>query len=378
MAGVSVAFAIVTAGKIADVQTNASGVAQLTGWTLPSFPTTYAIVASAGRLTSAQARLTVTVGPPAKLVAFAMPTSGTVATTLPMSVQVTDLGGNAVPQREIEWSVDSGATVSPTSFFADQAGIAHASLSLGTKSGVVHVRAAVLQTGVVAEFPITARPGMLMQLSPQDTGLSLRVNTPYSVTVRALDYWRNGIPGVALTSRYSGGLAFTTLPTPAISPSTTVTDANGYATFSSLTPPQPGLEYLVIDAPTYSALFRIQGAGDHGYIAPWNGTPIDGLTWTVGAPPPRVGFIVTQANGLPAANVLVTFTLDPGNGTFVGGSAGGVLEPQLFSGLTSTATGLTAVVWNPPPVPGTYVMRVRAPAPNDGGSPLTVTIRVVP
>lgn len=376
--GATVTFSIAGGAKLGDVPTDSTGVARLTAWKLPSVPATYAIAATAGNnVTSPTVRLTVRIGPPARLVLLS-PVSATVTSSASVVARVTDLGGNSVAAATVDWSVTAGtATVAPSTSAADASGIVRTTLTMGTAAGMVHVRGLISQTSLATDLSASVLPGPYCGLTPGYTDLSLPVNTLFTGTVRAVDCWDNPIPGIALTPR-SGGIQYTLLPTGAMSPSSTVTDASGRASFAAVTAPQPGLQIWLIDAPGPGAWFRVRAAGSRGYITPWNGTPTSGATWKIGSPPINFGFIVTQANGLPAWNNLVTFTLAPGNGTFVGGSGGGVFLPTFWSGLTTMQEGLVSITWSPPAVAGTYTMTVQSSAPNDSGSPTVVTVRVIP
>ncbi|MFI5230473.1 MAG: Ig-like domain-containing protein [Gemmatimonadales bacterium] len=299
-------------------------------------------------------------------------------TSAPVVARVEDSDGRPVPAATVNWSVPAGtATVAPSTSVADDSGIVRTTLTMGTGAGVVYLRGSIARTSIAVYLAASALPGPLFILTPGFTDLSLPVNTPFGGTIHAIDSLGNPIPGLLLKTR-SDGFQYALLPTPAMSPSSAVTNANGDATFASVTAAQPGMQYWLIDGPGTSAWFRVRAAGSRGFIGAWNGTPSAGRTWKIGSAEMEFGFIVTQADGFPAGNMLLTFTLAPGNGTFGGGSAGGVFDSTFFSGLTTVKEGLGVVFWRPPAVPGTYSMTVQSPAPNDVGSPLVATVTVIP
>jgi hypothetical protein len=381
--GIAIAASLTGVGQrelrgTANATTDGSGVGAFSQLAILGDTGSTSLVFQAASLAAAVASLRVVAGAPVRVVATSIPTSVVVTAVIPISARVTDVSGNPVPKATVVWSIVIGnGAVTPATAIADDAGMVSATLALGTVSGPIRLRAVISQTSLGSDFTVTALPGAFYALTPPYTDSSLRVNTPFSGRVRAIDSYGNPIPGISLRPR-SGGIENTSVPTPPMSPVVTVTDADGYATFSAVTAPQPGLQVWVVDGPGFSAWFRVRATGDRGYITPWNGTPIDGLTWKIGSLAKQVGFIVMQANGFPASNVLVSATLDLGNGIFVGGSAGGVISSLSFSGLTTPQEGLVSIMWNPPSVAGTYTMKVQAPPPNDGGSPLVVTLRVVP
>jgi Bacterial Ig-like domain (group 1). len=373
-----VTFSIASGPTLGEVPTDSAGVARCTAWKLPSVPGTYTIAATAdNNVTSPTVRLTVKIGPPAQLALLA-PVSAAVLSAIEVAARVTDRGGNPVAGTRVDWSITAGAaTLTPSTSSADASGIVRMTLTMGPYPGMIHIRGFIPQTALGTDLTASALPGPLCALTPSFNDLSLPVNTPFTSSVQATDCWGDPIPGVVLRPR-SGGIQYTLLPTPAMSPSSTVTDANGYATFAGVTAPQPGLQIWLIDGPRGGAWVRVRATGSRGYITAWEATPSTGLTWKIGSGSMDLSFIVMQANGFPAGNKLATFTLAPGNGTFTSGGVGGVFTSTFVSGLTTVEEGLVEISWRPPAIVGTYTMTVQSPGPDDSITPLSVTVRVVP
>jgi hypothetical protein len=287
--------------------------------------------------------------------------------------QVTDSVGIGVPGATVTWIVVSGgASLLPDTTIADSHGTVGTSLRLPDLPGPVLVRGMV-GTGISQDFDIKVVPGPLYRLTPLYTDLTLRVAMPFSATVKAIDLYGNGIPGIVLTSR-AGDVQYTNLTTQPALPLAQVTDANGDATFRGTVGSLPGIQSFRIDGPvatqfptTFTVWFRVHAMGDHGYIAPSSGQAMT-LTLTTGATV-DIDAVVIQSDGDPAAQTPVAFTLAPGNGSIVN-SSGAATSSSLAR---TDNTGLAGVKWQVPATAGTYTISATTPPPNDGGGPLVIT-----
>ena len=154
--GVSVTFAPSSASgsvSTATVTTDVNGMASVT-WTLGTLAGTDSMSVTAGTLT------------PIALVATAMPDAATALTivagnnqtaaidsTLATTLQVkaTDQYGNVVPNAAVQWSDDSGGTLSSTISVTDANGIAQVQYTLGPAPGPEDVVATLM----VGAAPVT-------------------------------------------------------------------------------------------------------------------------------------------------------------------------------------------------------------------------------
>jgi hypothetical protein len=316
-------------------------------------------------------------GPPAQVVPIAMPSTAQVTSTQKIIVEVIDAKGVRVPGTVVNWSVVSGGGMfAPSSSTADGGGVATTSYTLAETAGPVRLRAA-LGSSATQDFDLKASPGPLAELTPLYTDLSLRVGATFTGTVRAVDGYGNGIPGVLLTSR-QGNVQYTNLITTPTSPATQATDVGGYATFTGTLNAVPGLQSFLINGPevasetgpasSFFAWFRVRASADQGVITP---SAAQGFTFTasLGATVP-VNVVVIQRDGQQAANAPVTFTLAAGNGSIVDASGNASSSSSTF---TDTYTGTAGVKWRVPSTAGTFMMSAATPAPNDGRSPLVIT-----
>ena len=318
----------------------------------------------------------ITPGPPTRLRQIIVPAAAPVTSTQKLIVQVIDASGLRVPGAVVNWSVVSGGGVlAPVSSTADTGGVATTSYTLAETAGAVRLRA-TLATSATQDFDLKALPGPLAELTPLYTDLSLRVGATFVGRVRAIDGYGNGIPGVLLTSR-PGDVQYTGFTTTPASPGTQLTDSAGYATFIGIVSAVPGLQNFLIDGPetgsdpypasAFFAWFRVRASADQGIITPSGGQRVS-FSASLGATVP-VGVVVIRADGQPAANVPVTFSLGSRDGSVIDASGSASSSVSMS---TDTRTGLATVMWHVPSTAGTYLISVTTPAPNDGGNPLVI------
>jgi hypothetical protein len=289
-------------------------------------------------------------------------------------MRVTDAGGVAVDGATVTWSVVSGGGVfAPAITTSDANGIVLTAYTLGEVAGVVRVRANI-GTAVTQDFDIKALPGPLAELTPLYTDLSLRVGSTFTGTVRAVDGYGNGIPGMLLTSR-PGDIQYTNLITTPTSPATQTTDATGSATFTGIVGDVPGLQSFLIDGPEISSIpsgfvawFRVRATGDRGYITPSQGQAI-AMTLSRGATV-DVDVVVVRSDGTPGALAPVTFSVGAGNGSIVDANGNAITTSSTLADLYS---GHAQAKWHLPATPGTYNISATTQSPNDGRSPLVIT-----
>jgi hypothetical protein len=293
--------------------------------------------------------------------------------------RVMDSAGVPVPATPVTWTIVSGGgSFSPSVTSADSNGLVTTTYTLADKAGQVRVRATLGQN-VTRDFDIQALPGSLAQITPLYTDFSLRVGSSFTGTVKAIDGYGNGVPGVVLTSR-PGDIQYTALVTTPTEPATQTTDANGNATFVGTTAGLPGLQSFEIDGPLgpaftpgASAWFRVRASADRGYVAPSVNQRT--VVTTFGGATLEFDVVVIQADGTPAVHAPVVFSVASGNGSIV--DASGTLTTSLTSS-TDANSGLAFAKWRLPAAPGTYSMIATSGPPNDGGSPLTFAVTVVP
>jgi hypothetical protein len=316
-------------------------------------------------------------GPPARLVPIAFSGTAQVTTTQRIIMQVRDAGDVRVPGTLVTWTVVGGGGVfAPVSSTTDTAGLATTTYTLAQTTGPVHLRA-TLATGATQDFDLKALPGPLAELTPLYTDLTLRAGATFSGRVRAVDGYGNGIPGVLLTSR-QGDVQYTNIATTPTSPATQTTDSGGYVTFTGTVAAVPGFQSFLIDGPevasetglssAFFAWFRVRASADQGFITP---AALQGFTIAViSGATVAVNVVVIRADGQPAANAPVTFSVPAGNGSIIDESGSVSLSSSTSTDIYS---GTATVKWHVPVTAGTYMMSATTPAPNDGRSPLVIT-----
>ncbi|HTT67876.1 MAG TPA: hypothetical protein VMF70_07605, partial [Gemmatimonadales bacterium] len=245
VSGASVTFAVATGGgtvvPTTAVTTNASGIAQVTSWTLGTAAGSNTLTATSAGLTGSPVTLTATAtaGAATQIAVNAgnaqSATVGT-AVAVPPSVIVRDANNNPVSGASVTFAVASGGgTVVPTTAVTTNAsGIAQVtSWTLGTTAGANSLTATSAGlTGSPLTFTATATAGAATQIainagSGQSATAGAAVAIPPSVIVR--DAGNNPVSGVSVTFAVASG-GGTVAPTSAV-----VTDAGGIAQVTSWT-----------------------------------------------------------------------------------------------------------------------------------------------
>ena len=243
VAGVSVTFAVATGGgavvPTSPLTTNASGIAQVTSWTLGTAAGANTLTATSGSLAGSPVTFTATgVAGAATQIAISggnaqSATAGTAVATAP-SVIVRDVNSNPVPGVSVTFAVATGggAVVPTTAVTTNASGIAQVtSWTLGTTAGANTLTAtATGLTGSPVTFTATGMAGTATQVAVNGgNGQSATVNTTVatapSVIVR--DVNNNPVTGVSVTFAVATG-GGTVVPTTAVT-----TNASGIAQVTS-------------------------------------------------------------------------------------------------------------------------------------------------
>jgi len=271
-------------------------------------------------------------------------------------VKATDALGNPVADVEVTWSVSGGGgSISPTTVVTGADGLAAAERVLGPAAGAQSAQATVDEfTGSPVTFSHTAvpaNPTALVKISGDGQSAPGGFEVAADLVVRLEDDNENGIGGRAITWVVPSGSG-------SVNPGNTTTDANGLATtrwtlpsvvgthgvsavFSGL-PPVAFTGTATADVPT-----TIELASGNNQSAAVGGT----------LPNPLV-VRVTDASGIPVANVGVAWTAE------VGGS---VSEANT----ATDAAGLARVTRTLGLLPGPYT--TTAAVDGLSGSPITFT-----
>jgi adhesin/invasin len=209
--GVTVTFTVTGGGGSrtpATVQTNSSGAATLTSWTLGSTPGTNTLTATAPGLPT----LTFTatgVGPASVEAVTAISQSARVGTTVsaPPGVRVRDQNGNIVVGVPVTLSVTAGGgTVAPTSLTTGADGIARStSWTLGPAAGVNSVTVTVAGLSPVTFNATGLAPATLTALTATSQAAPTGSGVTETPTVIVRDQNGNGLAGVSVTFAVTAG-----------------------------------------------------------------------------------------------------------------------------------------------------------------------------
>ena len=272
-------------------------------------------------------------------------------------VKTTDALGNPVAGVEVTWSVSGGGSITPVTVITGANGLAAAERVLGPAAGPQSAQASVdLFTGSPVTFThtaIPANPTVLVKISGDNQTAPGGFEVAQDLKVRLEDENENGIGGRSISWVVSSGSG-------SVSPTSTTTDANGFATtrwtlpaavgtytngvsavFSGLDP-VPFTATATADEPTTIEL--VSGNNQNGAV----GTAV---------PNPLV-VRVTDASGIPVENVGVSWTAEGG------GSVSEANTPTNASGLAQVTRTLGVL-------PGPYT--TTAAVDGLSGSPITFT-----
>lgn len=392
MQGVSVAFAVVSGGGTimpTTVVTGASGVAQLTSWTLGSGAGANSVTASVTGLPS------VTFSATGTLVATAVHASTTTSqqalaggpVASPPGVLVRDQNNNPMQGVTVAFAVTAGGgSVSPATVVSGVDGVAQlASWTLGAAGGTNTVTATVTGLPAVSFNAIGLAAATIQPVTAvsQEAPAGSAVGTPPGVIVR--DQNSNPLAGVSVAFAVTAGGG-------AVAPATVVTGADGIARLTSWT--------LGTTPGTNTATATVGGLSPVVFDATGILVPTTVQATTSVSQQARVGSAVPQPPGVrvrdqlnnPMPGVSVAFAVTAGGGTVtpavvVTGSDGvaqatsWTLGPSAGTNtVTATVSGIAPVVFTAVGLAPTSIQAVtattqQAPAGGSVSDPPGVRVR---
>jgi hypothetical protein len=142
-----------------------------------------------------------TVGPAANLVVVAAPpVNGVVKQSAgTFSVRVTDAGGRPVPNVAVAFGIVEGAgvTLSPSGTVSDAGGLASTTITLGTRTGTVTVRASAFSLATAVTASIAVLPGPIASVVATPSSLRFRtVGDSARITFALADQYDNAVPDI--------------------------------------------------------------------------------------------------------------------------------------------------------------------------------------
>ncbi|MEP7325463.1 MAG: Ig-like domain repeat protein [Gemmatimonadota bacterium] len=259
--------------------------------------------------------------------------TGTVGQALTDSlvVQVNDQFGNPVSGVVVGWSVSGGGTVSAPSVATGVNGQAAVQRVLGPTAGPQSAAATVPGVnGSPVVFSITAVAGgatALLKTDGDNQTAPAGTFLAESLDVRLVDGAGNGVAGRSIVFTPIGGTA---------SPTSVITDVNGFASSRWTLGGTAGSQMLIAGGAGFSVTFNATATSDMptqmAINAGDNQTTVAG---TAVATPPAVR--VRDANNNNVANVSVTFTVTGGGGSVAGpgGSGSSTIVATNSSGIAA-------------------------------------------
>ncbi|MDQ6717666.1 MAG: Ig-like domain-containing protein [Gemmatimonadota bacterium] len=244
--GTGVTFAVAAgSGSVspASVNTDASGVA-VASFKMGSSPGVNSVIATAIGLTNSPISFTTTsvVGPASNVVKITdLPAAPVVASSSPISVQVTDALGNPVSGIAVTFAISaSDGSVSPLRVVTDATGIASANFKLGNRVGVNSATASV--SGVAGSpvwFVATSVAGAAASISAVNTlPATAVVGSSLTVSARVSDAFGNPVSGTSVIFTEPAGFG-------TVSPVTVTTDASGIASSTLKLGSTPGFNSVL-------------------------------------------------------------------------------------------------------------------------------------
>ncbi|MDE2875985.1 MAG: hypothetical protein OXU69_15880 [Gemmatimonadota bacterium] len=230
--GVAVGFQVTAGGgsvESASATTDGDGLASPGAWTLgdPGPQELRAIVTGLDPVTMRATALGV---PAALAVVAGAGQEATVGTSVPVppEVLVTDSAGTPLPDVPVAFLAGGGATTTGADAVTDTLGrAAVGSWTLGTTAGVYRLRAGVDAGGVegnpafIEANALPGPPSEIVIVEGDNQRSEAKLPVPESPKIQVRDSYANGLEGLGVTFRGSGGsVAF---------PSSSETDAGGFA-----------------------------------------------------------------------------------------------------------------------------------------------------
>jgi hypothetical protein len=261
-----------------------------------------------------------TTGPaePASMVAVTPVTQTAVVAGLvpvPPAVRVSDNRGRGVAGVQVNFGITTGEGSVSAHSVTDAGGVAVATGWMMSTVAQEHVLTASVPGVAPVEFRVTAMPGAataLQKAGGDEQSAAAGTALADSISVRVVDQYGNGVPGMMVNFTTSSGLLSATRAT---------TAAQGHARVGLVVPTRPGpvqvhagmgalepqvFQVMVTHGPA-AAIARLAGDGQTAY----SGTAV--------AVAPAVH--VTDAFGNPVSGSPVVFTPAPGSGVVMGGVA---------------------------------------------------------
>ena len=307
---------------------------------------TYIVTATSGSLTVDSSTFTLAAGAATTISFTTPPTSTTAGAPIapPVAVQLLDAGGNPVAGAAIALALSGGAGTlggTPTQISDANGNATFSGLSVNKVGSTYVLRATSGNATPVTSstFAITPGPGLLsFTVQPSSTASDAPIAPP--VVVQFLDGTGNPIVGASVSLALPIGSAAILSGT-----STQTTDANGNATFSSLTVNAVGIYTLTatsggLSSPL-SSPFSIT-AGPATQIS-FTQQPVTGARFGFGASltPPSITLQVLDAANNPVVGIPVLLSLAVGAGPLNGPATQltDATGTATFSGLSISSPG---------------------------------------
>jgi len=363
---VAVSFSIDGVGSIGQATTGADGIATLASWTVPAIGSYQLSVTIPGGISAPKVPLQSRAGPPASLVSVASnPQTGVVNTDVSLSVVAFDAGGNPAPNAHLDWSLVGGSSGQATT---GATGVAAFAVRLPQKAGANQVIVRASPT-VAITINLRGTAGPIAKITALAATMDVPAGTTASIGFLVSDQFANPVPGYSLEGTY------TTSVLQSVTPTFAPTDATGIARFTVKAGNLAGNDLVVGNVSPGPII--VNSATTVAYVTASRGT-LFGSTLPCNFPSGGGSLdspaIVNAANGRPAVNIPVTYTLSAGNGSLydLHGTLG------LTAASPTDANGVSSIGWALPSTAGTYHMTITTPAGYDAQSPWVMTCTVAP
>jgi adhesin/invasin len=254
LGGVPVRFTLRDGGSVRVARAASDSLGEVrASWTLGPRPGEQRLVAQVDGLE-----------PETALTALAEPAAGNVRVTamvgdtveagstsvVAVHIRVTDSLGRLLPGLPVTWTAGDSGSITPRSPRTDSLGESHALWSPGPRAGTQH---AVARIGSGREVPPTTltlhtragAPAHLLGVDGHGQKGHAGGALPRPLTIKVVDRFRNGVPGIPVTATVSSGM---------LRDSTLVTDSAGLARFRWTLGPRMGQQQAVVRAGRLPAL----------------------------------------------------------------------------------------------------------------------------
>jgi hypothetical protein len=237
LSGVAVSFAPANGSSVNATSgtTDAQGVAT-TMWKMATVPGPMSLTATVGTMSVGLAA-TALVGPPVKFVKLAYPANSTAGATLQnVGVNVQDSYSNPVSGVAVSFAPTNGSTVPAPSVTSNASGDATTTWTMSTIVGTMSLTASA--SGVPsASFSVTTAAGPASQLIKQQEAVGGAPGTSQALGIYVRDQYSNPVSG--------GSVSFAPDNGSSVNPTSSVSDANGFASTSWTFGPSAGTQNVV-------------------------------------------------------------------------------------------------------------------------------------